>query len=106
MTRTVRQSQVWQPRQRGPLLTKHHRPSLRRRGDARPFFHLHASDELVATVLGTEERGLALFDVEPILAERIDDVRLMSNENRVGATHRCGAEQLVKGVDAAVVLVR
>jgi hypothetical protein len=29
--------------------------SLLRRGDARPFFHLHSGDEPVATVLGTED---------------------------------------------------
>ena len=71
-----------------------------------PFFHLHASDELVGTALGAEEGGLAIFNVKPILAESIDDVRFMCNENRVGARRRCGAEQLVKSVDAAVVLVR
>src|SRR5215467_16357516 len=75
------------------------------RCDVRPFLHLHSGDELVATVLGTEERGLSLFDVEPVLAERIDDVRLVRNEDRVGARRRCSAEQLVKSVDAAVVLV-
>ena len=67
------------------------RPSLHRRRDVRPLFHLHAGDELVATVIGPEDRGLALFDVEPVLAERIDDVRLVRNENRVGAGTRCGA---------------
>ena len=32
-----------------------HRRSLRRRGETRPFFHLHAGDQLVATVLGPED---------------------------------------------------
>src|SRR5512144_2267478 len=97
---------VVQPRQTRPAYSQAHRPSLRRRGDMRPFFHLHAGDELVATALGAEEGGLAFFDVKPILAESIDDVRLVRNENRVGARRRYGAEQLVKSVDAAVILVR
>ena len=65
------------------------RPSLHRRRDARPFFHLHAGNEFVATVLGPKDRGLALFDVEPVLAERINDVRLVRNENRVGYRAAC-----------------
>ena len=32
-----------------------HRRSLCRRGETRPFFHLHTGDELVATVLGPED---------------------------------------------------
>ena len=67
---------------------------------------MQAGDQDVLAVLGTEERSLALFYVEPILAERIDDVRLVRNENRIGAWHRCSAEQLAKSVDAAGVLVR
>src|SRR5689334_18094784 len=77
-----------------------------RRCDARPFFHLHSGYELVAAVVRAEDGGLALFDVEPVLAERIDDVRLVRDENRVGAGPRCGAEQLPKGLDTTVVLVR
>src|SRR5262245_17101369 len=78
-----------------------HRPSLRRRCDVRPFLHLHSGDDLVGTVLGAEQRGLALFDIEPLLAERIDNVRLMRNENRVGARRRRGAEQLAKSLATA-----
>ena len=32
-----------------------HRRSLRRRGEVRPLLHLHAGDQLVATVLGPED---------------------------------------------------
>src|SRR5215470_3378491 len=83
-----------------------HRPSLRRRCDVRPFLHLHSGDELVGTVLGAEQRGLAFFGVKPLLAKRVDNVWLMRNENRVGARRRCGAEQLAKSLAAATVLVR
>src|SRR5215475_9049956 len=75
-------------------------------GDVRPLFHLHASDELVAAVLGAEKRGFPLFDIEPVLAECIDDVRLVRNENGVGVRRQCGAQQFVKSGDTAVVLVR
>src|SRR5262249_28047478 len=45
-------------------------------------------------------------DVEPILAERIDDVWFVRNENRVGARRRCGGQQLPKSLGAAVILIR
>ena len=44
-----------QPPTSGPHTDKPHRASLRRRGEVRPFFHLHSGDELVATVLGAED---------------------------------------------------
>jgi hypothetical protein len=43
-----------QPPTSGPH-DKPHRALLRRRGEVRPFFHLHSGDELVATVLGVED---------------------------------------------------
>ena len=58
---------------------------IRGKRDARPFIHFHPGDELVAAVLGPEERCLTFFHVEPILAKRIDDVRLVRDENGVGA---------------------
>ena len=67
---------------------------LRRRRDAGPFFHLHPGDELVAAVLRAEDRGLAFLHVEPVLAERIDDVGLVRDQNGVGPGLRRGAEQL------------
>src|ERR1043166_6669772 len=45
------------------------------RRDARPVRHLNAGDRHVLPVLGTEDRGLALLHLEPVLAERVDDVR-------------------------------
>src|SRR5262249_47185854 len=84
---------------------KYSRPSLRRR-DVRPVFHLHAGYELVAAVLRAEHAGLAFFDVEPVLAERIDDVRLVRDHDRVGAGRRRDGKQVANGVDAGVVLVR
>jgi hypothetical protein len=44
-----------QPPTSGPHTDKPHRLSLRRRGEVRPFFHLHSGDELVASVLGSED---------------------------------------------------
>src|SRR5262252_8862765 len=62
-------------------------------GDARPIGHLHAGDQHVFPVLGTEDRGLAFLHLKPVLAERVDDVRLMADEDRVGAGLRRGREQ-------------
>ena len=61
-------------------------------------FRLYASTcRLSSVVLGAEDRGFTLFDIEPILAERIDDVRIVRNENRVGARGRCGAQHSSRG---------
>src|SRR6516162_9264806 len=79
---------------------------LRRHRDAGPFVHLHPGQELVAAVLRAEDRSLAFFHVEPILAERIDDVRLVRDENGVGAWLRGGTDHLAKSIYAAVVFVR
>jgi hypothetical protein len=54
-------------------------------GNARPRVHLYACDERVAAILGTEDRCLTLSHIEPVLAETIDDVWLMGDENGVGA---------------------
>jgi hypothetical protein len=54
-------------------------------GDARPRVHLYACNERVAAILGTEDRCLTLSHIEPVLAQTIDDVRLMGDENGVGA---------------------
>src|ERR1700722_8903835 len=80
---------------------------LRRDGrNARPLVHLDAGNELVATIGGTEDRGLAFLDVEPILAERCDDVRLMGDEDRIGMILRRDGEHLSEGSGTPVVLVR
>src|SRR6266702_2227402 len=79
---------------------------LRRYGDAWPFVHLHTGDKLVAAIRRAEDRGLALFHVEPVLAERRDDVRLMRDENRVGVSLRCRGKHLAKCLGAPAVLVR
>src|SRR5262249_23680431 len=79
---------------------------LRRRRDTGPFVHLHPGNELVAAVLRAEQRSLAFLHVEPILAERIDDLRLVRDASGDAARLRRGAEHLVKGLDAAGVLVR
>src|SRR5215813_11580422 len=81
-------------------------PLLRRSRDAGPFVHLHADNERVTSVLRAEDRSLALLHVEPVLAERVDDVRLVRDEDGIAARLRRGAEHLVKGLDATGVLVR
>ena len=67
------------------------RPSLRRRSDTRPFVHLHAGDQLVAAIRRAEDRSLTLLHVEPVLAERLDNVRLVRDEYRIGVSRRCRA---------------
>jgi len=49
-------------------------------GDAGPLVHLYSRKQLVGAVLGAENRSLALFHVEPILAERSDNIRLMRDQ--------------------------
>src|SRR5260370_12979273 len=56
---------------------------LFRRREAWPFVHLHARYQLIAALLGTEDRGFAFLHIEPVLAERIHDVRLVRDDQRV-----------------------
>src|SRR6185295_10423039 len=49
----------------------------------RPILHLQAGDQPVGPTLGPEDRRLAFLDIEPILAERIDDVGLVGDEDVV-----------------------
>jgi hypothetical protein len=77
------------------------------RCETRPFIHLHAGDELVAAVLGTEDRRLALLDVEPVLAQGIDDVglvrdviRLSSRRSPPADRNTCVAWPHVSEIDA------
>src|SRR5712671_7459902 len=55
------------------------------RRDAPPILHLYASDQDVFAVLGTENRRLAFLHVDPILAEGVEDVRLVGDQKGVGA---------------------
>src|SRR5499433_4578513 len=81
-------------------------PLLRRSRDAGPFVHLHADNERVTSVLRAEDRSLALLHVEPVLAERVDDVRLVRDEDGIGAGIGGRRKQLAKRLGAAVVLIR
>src|SRR6476469_2522498 len=79
-------------------------PSLLcRRRDPRPFIHLHPRHEFIAPVSGAEERGLAFPDIEPILAERIDDIRLVRDQDRVRAWLRRGAQHLAERLGTPVI---
>src|SRR5215831_1982530 len=53
--------------------------------DARPIGHLHTDDQHVLAVLGTEDPRLAFVYVPPTLAQRLEDVRLVRDQQRVGA---------------------
>jgi hypothetical protein len=61
-----------------------------------------AAGQQVLAVLGTEDRGFALLDLEPILAERVDDVRLVGDQNRVGAAFRRCRQQLLPSLSNTV----
>jgi hypothetical protein len=61
---------------------------LFRDGNARPGGNLNARGQKVRAVLGTERRRVALLHLEPSLAERVDDVRLVRDRNHVGAALR------------------
>src|SRR5215470_5369086 len=79
---------------------------VRRRCDTGPLVHLHAGDEPVAAVLRPEQGGFALLHVEPILAQRRNDVRLVRYEDGVRAGRRLDGEHLAQSFGAAAVLVR
>src|ERR1700759_914296 len=76
---------------------------LFRRRKACPFIHLHPCDQMIAAVLGTEDRGFAFFHLEPVLAERIQDVRLVGDDDGVGAGLWWSTDYFSKGLGAPVV---
>ena len=61
---------------------------------------------VAAIAVRLEHRCLAFADVEPVLAERIHDVRLVRHDHGVGAFSGHLADELAKGLRAPVVLVR
>ena len=61
---------------------------------------------MIAAVLGTEDRGFAFFHLQAILTERVDNVRLVRDNNCVCTGLWCYAEHLAICFGASVVLVR
>ena len=49
---------------------------------------------MIAAVLGTEDRGFAFFHLQAILTERVDNVRLVRDNNCVCTGLWCYAEHL------------
>jgi hypothetical protein len=77
-------------------MRSYHELSLRAcfgsRGDTGPFIHLNARQQLIGAIVRSKDRGLALFYVEPVLAQRGNDVWIVRDENSVGARLRRYAE--------------
>src|SRR5207237_1768949 len=72
-----------------------------------PVSGLNARNEFRSAIsIRLEDRGLALADVEPVLAERIHDVRLVRDEYDVRARGRGGRGEFLHRGRAAVVLIR
>src|SRR5262249_23728864 len=57
--------------------------SVRIDGELRPVLHLHPRHEPVFAALWLEDRGLALLDVEPVLAQGVDDIGLVGDKDVV-----------------------
>src|SRR5262249_37160702 len=53
--------------------------------ELRPVLHLHARHEPILAVLGLENRCFAFLHIEPVLAQGIDDVGLVRDEEGVFA---------------------
>src|SRR5437879_7523574 len=72
----------------------------------RPLVGLHASDQrVVAVSVGLEDRRLSLLHLEPVLTKRVDDVRLVGDDQRVRARIRYCGDDGPKRPRPAVVLV-
>src|SRR5262245_43041662 len=74
--------------------------------NTRPIRHLQTCHQDVLAVFRAENRRLPLLYVEPILAQRIEDVRLVGNENGVRTRLWGYCQQLAKRIRAAMFLVR
>src|SRR6516225_1670639 len=80
--------------------------NLFRSRDPRPFVHLHPRDELVAAIARSEDRGFAFPDVEPVLSERRNDIRLMRDEDRDRVGRRRCPDHLSESLSSSVVFIR
>src|SRR5882762_2950991 len=76
-------------------------PSIRLLGQLAPLVRLDSDDELVTAIaVRLEHRCFAFADVEPVLAERIHDVRLVRHDHNVAAGRWLHADELAKGLCA------
>src|SRR6267154_4809937 len=80
-------------------------PSIRLLGQLAPLVRLDSDNELVTAIaVRLEHRCFAFADVEPVLAKRIHDVRLVRHDYNVAAGRRLHADELAKGLRASIVL--
>src|SRR5437588_1762029 len=71
-----------------------------------PFLSPHAHDQFVRAGFGLEHRGLGFAYVEPVLAEGIQNVRLMSDDHDVAAGGRLRRDEHAQRLRAPIVLNR
>src|SRR5262245_31897024 len=70
-------------------------PSVHALEELAPVAGLDPRNRLVAAVaVRPEHRGFAFADIEPVLAESIQDVRLMRDHDNIGACRRHGPGHL------------
>src|SRR6267142_5483051 len=80
-------------------------PSIRLLGQLAPYIRLDSDNELVTAIaVRLEHRCFAFADVEPVLAKRIHDVRLVRYDHNVAAGRWLHADELAKGLCASIVL--
>src|SRR5262245_65204770 len=72
-------------------------------GEPRPIRHLQASQGLAAAAVRLEDRRLAFLHLEPILAEGVENVRLVGDDHDVGSGGRNGTGELAEGLRPPIV---
>src|ERR1700730_5220596 len=71
-----------------------------------PVLHLHASHKPILAVLGLENRCFAFLHIEPVLAQGIDDVGFVRDEESVFALFGHLRQHLAKRRGSSAIFVR
>src|SRR6266481_6991895 len=81
-------------------------PSIRGLSKSAPLARLDTDHQPVTAIaVRREHRCLAFADIEPVLAECIDDVRLVRNDHKVVVGRRPTGNEPTKRLCASIILV-
>src|SRR5262245_22757994 len=67
-----------------------------------PLVGLHAHDQFISAAAGLEHRGLAFAHVEPVLAEGVENIGLVGDDDDIGAGGRHRRRELTQRLGAPI----
>src|ERR1700704_4042158 len=80
--------------------------SVRADSELWPVRHLHSCNQLIFAALWLEDRRFTLLDIKPFLAQGVDDVGLVRDEEVVLALGRSPRQHFAESFRSPVVFIR